>query len=69
MLLQFQSLENEPIKLALHQLVTGATQLKEECARPSSGVELKDPKLRTQQVIQYAYEIAKAEKQLVILFE
>ena len=49
-------------------LTNGALRLRDQCsASPQpDGV---DPRLRTQQVIQCAYDIAKAAKQLVILFE
>lgn len=62
-----QRVTDERISLALQLLTGGALRLREQCnisADPTI-----DMRLRTQQVIQCAYDIAKAAKQLVILFE
>ena len=62
-----QRVSDERISLALQLLTGGSLRLREQCnltADPNV-----DMRLRTQQVIQCAYDIAKAAKQLVILFE
>ena len=69
------------MRKALQLLSSGAARLREECkpvpaasevAPPAGGstaAAQADPRLKTQQVIQCAYDIAKAAKQLVTLFE
>jgi len=63
------------VKYALQQLVSSAVRLQEECAvcadgPTDSGDEWTfDPSIKTQQVIQCAYDIAKSAKQLVTLFQ
>ncbi|KAL3856784.1 hypothetical protein ACJMK2_011501 [Sinanodonta woodiana] len=71
-----QKIHSESVKYALHLLTTSADQLKDECAecQPcSSSLDNEeppfDPALKTQQVIQCAYDIAKSAKQLVTLFQ
>ena len=70
----FQKLYSESVKVALHSLMTSAKRLQEECAEcsdiTSETEELTfDPSIKTQQVIQCAYDIAKSAKQLVTLFQ
>lgn len=74
-LLSFQKPFSESVKCALHLLMTSAVRLKEECeecvdlpADPSEELTF-DPSIKTQQVIQCAYDIAKSAKQLVTLFQ
>ncbi|KAL3856782.1 hypothetical protein ACJMK2_011499 [Sinanodonta woodiana] len=71
-----QKIHSESVKYALHLLTTSADRLKDECAecQPcSSSLDNEeppfDPALKTQQVIQCAYDIAKSAKQLVTLFQ
>lgn len=56
--------KSESVKCALHLLVTSAGRLQQECYETSDG----EP-YRTQQVMQGAFDIAKAVKQLVTLFQ
>ncbi|XP_053375896.1 ARF GTPase-activating protein GIT2-like isoform X1 [Mercenaria mercenaria] len=66
---------SESVKCALHLLMTSAVRLQEECEEcidlpsdPSEELTF-DPSIKTQQVIQCAYDIAKSAKQLVTLFQ
>ncbi|XP_052801064.1 ARF GTPase-activating protein GIT2-like isoform X2 [Mya arenaria] len=66
--------DEESVKCALGQLVTSAVRLQEECSECSDiSMETEeltfDPSIKTQQVIQCAYDIAKSAKQLVTLFQ
>ena len=67
----FQSVEREQIELALQQLTKGADRLREQCSRATPEVPgmSAEVKVHTQQVIQCAYDIAQAAKQLVMCFE
>ena len=70
----FQNPVSESVKCALHLLTTSAVRLQEECHEcdevPMDSEEMTfDPALKTQQVIQCAYDIAKSAKQLVTLFQ
>ena len=70
----FQNPISENVKCALHLLTTSAVRLQEECHEcddiPMDTEEMTfDPALKTQQVIQCAYDIAKSAKQLVTLFQ
>ncbi|CAG2237389.1 GIT2 [Mytilus edulis] len=56
--------KSESVKYALHLLVTSAGRLQQECYETGDG----EP-YRTQQVMQGAFDIAKAVKQLVTLFQ
>jgi G protein-coupled receptor kinase interacting protein 2 len=73
--LSFQKPFSESVKCALHLLMTSAVRLQEECSEcidlPSDPSEefTFDPSIKTQQVIQCAYDIAKSAKQLVTLFQ
>ncbi|XP_052227395.1 ARF GTPase-activating protein GIT2-like isoform X2 [Dreissena polymorpha] len=65
---------SESVKCALHLLMSSAVRLQEECAEcsevPSNPEELTfDPSIKTKQVMQCAYDIAKSAKQLVTLFQ
>ncbi|ELU00134.1 hypothetical protein CAPTEDRAFT_168917 [Capitella teleta] len=65
------NLQDDRIQKALLQLSTGAERLGNQC-KVTPSVDLSSPEKRrthTQQVIQCAYDIAKAAKQLVIMFE
>lgn len=69
----FQTLRSESVKCALHLLITSAKHLQDECRDASqrfldTDSEF-DERLRIQQIIQCAYDIAKAAKQLVTLFQ
>ena len=69
-----QNPASESVKCALHLLTTSAVRLQEECHEcddtPLDSEEMTfDPALKTQQVIQCAYDIAKSAKQLVTLFQ
>ena len=58
------------MKAALALLTNGAENLREQCVSDPPKVNgVEDVRLHTQQVIQCAYDIAKAAKQLVMLFE
>lgn len=60
----------ESIRCALLLLTSSATRLTEECQEcPEKHHSSFDPQLKTQQVIQSAFDIAKAAKQLVTLFQ
>ncbi|CAE1237916.1 GIT1 [Acanthosepion pharaonis] len=62
----------ESIRCALLLLTSSATRLTEECQECQLSHEQHqsfDPQLKTQQVIQSAFDIAKAAKQLVTLFQ
>lgn len=61
------AMEVDRIQMVLSQLKNGANQLKQECNTIS--IEDSDLKVHTQTVIQCAYDIAKAAKALVVLFE
>jgi len=66
----FQSAMSSKMSDTLQLLVSGADHLRSQCAvaadcAPGS----QESRMRTQQVIQSAYDIAKAAKQLVMLFE
>ncbi|KAL5016285.1 hypothetical protein ScPMuIL_005874 [Solemya velum] len=68
-----KTLRSESVKCALHLLVTSAKHLQDECRDASqrfldTDSEF-DERLRIQQIIQCAYDIAKAAKQLVTLFQ
>ena len=70
----FQNPVSESVKCALHLLTTSAVRLQEEChecdEESGDSEEMTfDPALKTQQVIQCAYDIAKSAKQLVTLFQ
>ncbi len=60
-------MDDDRVSMALQLLTGGSLRLREQCAMPSDPDV--DMRLCTQQVIQCAYDIAKAAKQLVILFE
>ncbi|XP_021371051.1 ARF GTPase-activating protein GIT2-like isoform X2 [Mizuhopecten yessoensis] len=63
--------QSESVKCALHMLTTSARRLREECLNGHPGdmdPELEIP-LKTQQVMQCAFDIARAAKQLVTLFQ
>ena len=69
-----QNPASESVKCALHLLTTSAVRLQEECHEcDDTTVDSEemnfDPALKTQQVIQCAYDIAKSAKQLVTLFQ
>ena len=69
-LIHLQTVENEKIELALQQLTTGADRLRQQCCpQAADAPSREDAKLHTQQVIQCAYDIAQAAKQLVMCFE
>jgi len=54
----------------LQLLVAGADQLREQCAATADSVAgSQEGRMHIQQVIQTAYDIAKAAKQLVMLFD
>ena len=57
------------METALHQLTLSADRLREQCSVARSQAAGAEPKLYTQQVIQCAYDIAQAAKQLVMCFE
>lgn len=64
-----QTVSVERVQEALIQLQSGADHLREECCQgPVEGEGTVDQRLRMQQVIQCAYDIAKAAKLLVMLF-
>ena len=75
MMIFFQNPASESVKCALHLLTTSAVRLQEECHECDDTTSLDseemtfDPALKTQQVIQCAYDIAKSAKQLVTLFQ
>ncbi|PVD31653.1 hypothetical protein C0Q70_07071 [Pomacea canaliculata] len=65
-------IESRRVQEALNQLTTSALRLRDECKDwPPTPEEEPHPdfRLKTQQVIQYAYDIAKAAKNLVTLFQ
>ena len=70
-----QNLQDDRIRKALQLLTSGADRLKSQCSSSSSSsppdgsTSSEKRRLHTQQVIQCAYDIAKAAKQLVIMFE
>lgn len=67
-----QRVESRRVQEALNQLTTSALRLREECKDwppPASEDPQPDFRLKTQQVIQFAYDIAKAAKKLVTLFQ
>ena len=66
--LSLQSLRDDKIREALHLLTNGAVRLQEQCNQVRGQGQM-DGQIMTQQVIQCAYNIAKAAKQLVMLFE
>ena len=54
----------------LQLLVSGADHLRDQCTEATdSAAGSQESRVHTQQVIQSAYDIAKAAKQLVMLFE
>ncbi|KAK7087892.1 hypothetical protein V1264_021884 [Littorina saxatilis] len=60
------------VQEALNQLTMSAVRLREECKDwppPPDQEPQPDFRLKTQQVIQFAYDIAKAAKKLVTLFQ
>ena len=59
--------KSESVKCALHLLITSAGRLQQEC-RETNDSEIELP-YKTQQVMQGAFDIAKAVKQLVTLFQ
>ncbi|CAH1801721.1 unnamed protein product [Owenia fusiformis] len=61
-----EEIKSNKIEHALHLLVTSASKLKEEVQKLPADL---DRRLKTQQVIQCAYDIAKAAKNLVQLFQ
>ena len=68
----FQNIETDTVSAALQLLTTSATRLRAECidCPPLAGINPEyDPAQKTHQIIQYAYDIAKAAKQLVTLFQ
>lgn len=66
-LCQFQKPKSESVKCALHLLITSAGRLQQEC-HETNDLEIELP-YKTQQVMQGAFDIAKAVKQLVTLFQ
>ena len=72
-----KTVAKETIEQALNQLTMSADRLREQCSASrcealhtsSSAAAGAEPKLHTQQVIQCAYDIAQAAKQLVMCFE
>ncbi|KAJ8312911.1 hypothetical protein KUTeg_010284 [Tegillarca granosa] len=62
---------SESIKCALHLLTTSTRRLQEECKEhvPLDTDSDNEPSVKTQQVMQCAFDIAKAAKQLVTLFQ
>ncbi|KAK2177808.1 hypothetical protein NP493_577g00007 [Ridgeia piscesae] len=64
-----QSVSVPRVRDALSELESGADRLRDECSEaPWEGEGTVDQRLRMQQVIQCAYDIAKAAKLLVMLF-
>ncbi|XP_064620292.1 ARF GTPase-activating protein GIT1-like isoform X3 [Lineus longissimus] len=65
-----QKPKTESIKMALHYLTSSAVRLREECRMEQmDGRGQVDHRIKTQQVIQCAYDIAKGAKQLVTIFQ
>ena len=65
-------IDNESIQEALNHLTVGAERLREQCdisVEESTCSGTGENQQHTQQVIQCAYEIAKAAKKIVVLFE
>lgn len=68
-----QNVEPETLRLSLRQLLESAQRLQRECRSLLGGPHSPnhagaDPRIVTQQVIQCAYDVAKAAKQLVTAF-
>ena len=69
-LVLFQSAMSSKMSDILQQLVAGADHLCYQCTvATDSAAGSQESRMQTQQVIQSAYDIAKAAKQLVMLFE
>lgn len=65
-----QSAMSSKMSDTLQLLVSGADHLRDQCIVATDGAALsQESRVHTQQVIQSAYDIAKAAKQLVMLFE
>jgi len=65
-----QSAMSSKMSDTLQLLVSGADHLRDQCAvAADSPAGSQESRMHTQQVIQSAYDIAKAAKQLVMLFE
>lgn len=65
-----QNIQDERINTALHLMTSGAQRLTDQCSQgvpDASGQS--DLRASTQSVIQCAYDIAKAAKHLVTIFE
>ena len=64
-----QKPRSEMVRIALRLLTSSAQRLQSECRKavPAEGGPSPDMQLVTQQVIQCAYDIAKAAKQLVTI--
>lgn len=61
---------SEEVKNCIHQLTTSATRLLAECQEAgNAATSPQDQAAVTQRIIQGAYEVAKATKQLVTLFQ
>ena len=63
-----QTPKSEELRNAVALLRDGATRLREQCRTDTSEAQT-EYRTKTQQVIQCAYDIAKAAKQLVTMFE
>ena len=61
--------ESSKHQSALKKLTSGAQRLRDECLVTADGSQTADSQTQTQIVIQCAYDIALAAKQLVVLFE
>lgn len=70
-MLSLQNIQDEGLSNSLHRLTDGAERLQEKCAQalPQDSEGQIDYRYHTQEVIQCAYDIAKAAKQIVIMFE
>ena len=64
-----QPLADQAMQAALDQLSTGSSKLHEMCDQPAPEETSDSAATFTQEVIHCAYVIAKAAKQLVIMFE
>ncbi|XP_041349002.1 ARF GTPase-activating protein GIT2-like [Gigantopelta aegis] len=67
-----KNVKTDTVSAALQLLTTSATRLRAECidCLPLAGINSEyDPAQKTHQIIQFAYDIAKAAKQLVTLFQ
>lgn len=65
-----QSAMSSRMSDTLQLLVAGADHLRDQCAVATDiAAGSQESRMHTQQVIQSAYDIAKAAKQLVMLFE